>query len=331
MADNVTVTNQKTTFDASTNPDLAVRTSQVTSGKHIQHVRLDLGSGTTESQLIGQMPVTFDETNITRVTGESGLGDPVQITGTISGSVSATQSGTWNVTNISGTVSLPTGAATETTLSDVKTKIIATGGSAQQVQGPSAIGTPINTGNGFPCLFKDLFGNGVVPTGLDASGVVVMGVLPLDLALHIQQFSGSGEAYSLGAATANSPATARYVQVNSSGHVVIDAKKEQTILFASIDTTTSGDNTIVAADATKKIKVLSYSFVCAGTVNVRWKSGAGTNLSGAMPYIANTGMTTGPGTPAGGHLLETAVNTALVLNLSAAVQVSGHLSYYLEA
>src|SRR5262249_33979875 len=38
----------------------------------------------------------------------------VTVSGTvaISGTVAATQSGTWNVTNISGTVSLPTGAAT---------------------------------------------------------------------------------------------------------------------------------------------------------------------------------------------------------------------------
>jgi hypothetical protein len=34
----------------------------------------------------------------------------------ISGTVAATQSGTWNINNISGTVSLPTGAATETSL-----------------------------------------------------------------------------------------------------------------------------------------------------------------------------------------------------------------------
>lgn len=39
-----------------------------------------------------------------------------QPTITISGTVSATQSGTWNITNISGTISLPTGAATEVTL-----------------------------------------------------------------------------------------------------------------------------------------------------------------------------------------------------------------------
>jgi hypothetical protein len=42
---------------------------------------------------------------------------------TVVGSVSATQSGTWNINDISGTISLPTGAATETTLSAVNTKI----------------------------------------------------------------------------------------------------------------------------------------------------------------------------------------------------------------
>ena len=43
---------------------------------------------------------------------------PISFTRLASGtdSVSAVQSGTWNITNISGTVSLPTGAATESTL-----------------------------------------------------------------------------------------------------------------------------------------------------------------------------------------------------------------------
>lgn len=38
-------------------------------------------------------------------------------------SISAVQSGTWNITNISGTISLPTGAATESTLSTLNGKI----------------------------------------------------------------------------------------------------------------------------------------------------------------------------------------------------------------
>ena len=44
---------------------------------------------------------------------------------TVSGTVAATQSGTWNINNVSGTVSLPTGAATETTLSSLNTKFTA--------------------------------------------------------------------------------------------------------------------------------------------------------------------------------------------------------------
>ena len=55
-------------------------------------------------------------------------GNPVPISDaggsiTVDGTVAATQSGTWNVNNVSGTVSLPTGAATETTLSAVDTKL----------------------------------------------------------------------------------------------------------------------------------------------------------------------------------------------------------------
>lgn len=45
---------------------------------------------------------------------------------TVDGTVAATQSGTWNINNITGTVSLPTGAATETTLAAVNTKLTAT-------------------------------------------------------------------------------------------------------------------------------------------------------------------------------------------------------------
>jgi hypothetical protein len=115
------------------------------------------------------------------------------------------------------------------------------------------------------------------------------------------------------------------------GLLLTDLRRGQTILFAAIDVAASGDNTIVAADATRKIKVLAYNYVCDGTVAVRWKSGAGTNLSGAKAFVANTGLCSAVGTPAGGHLLETAVNQALVLNLSAAIGVRGELSYFLEA
>lgn len=100
--------------------------------------------------------------------------------------------------------------------------------------------------------------------------------------------------------------------------------------FASIDTATSGDNTIVAAVPNRKIRVINYTAIASADVSIRWKSGASTNLSGAMALAANGGAApAGTGQAPSGHigLFETAPGQALVLNLSGAVQVSGHLAY----
>jgi hypothetical protein len=71
--------------------------------------------------------------------------------------------------------------------------------------------------------------------------------------------------------------------------------------------------------------VLSLYLVAAGTTTVRFESGAGgTALSGAMSLVANTGLVL-PFSPAG-HF-ETAANTLLNMELNAAVQVSGSLTY----
>jgi hypothetical protein len=97
-----------------------------------------------------------------------------------------------------------------------------------------------------------------------------------------------------------------------------------------VSVSSSGANQIVAADATKKIKLLSYVLVASGDVAAKWQS-ASTDLTGAMSFIANGGAVSPVGTPSGGWLLETAVNEALNLNLGSAVGVRGHISYFLEA
>lgn len=95
--------------------------------------------------------------------------------------------------------------------------------------------------------------------------------------------------------------------------------------FAAIAASSSGDNTLVAAVASKKIRVLSYYFTANGTVTVRFESGAGgTALSGQMDFIVNTGIVI-PFSPVG-HF-ETATNTLLNLELSGAVEVAGGLTY----
>ena len=100
------------------------------------------------------------------------------------------------------------------------------------------------------------------------------------------------------------------------------------LLFALIDTNASGDNTIVAADVTRKIKVQSYVVVADAALVVRWKSGAGTSLSGAMSLAANGGVSASAAV--GTWLMETAVNQTLVLNLGAAIGARGHVAYFLE-
>jgi hypothetical protein len=95
--------------------------------------------------------------------------------------------------------------------------------------------------------------------------------------------------------------------------------------FAVIDAASSGDNTLVAAVAGKKIRVLSYTIIASGAVTVRFEDGAsGTALTGQMNLTTNSGVSV-PFSPVG-HF-ETTANTLLNLELSAATSVDGHLTY----
>jgi hypothetical protein len=107
--------------------------------------------------------------------------------------------------------------------------------------------------------------------------------------------------------------------------VVDDAGTDRTVKYAAIDAASSGDNTLLAAVASRKIRVLSCFLVAAGSVNVRFEDGAGgTALTGQMNLVANTGFVL-PYNPHG--WFETSVNTLLNLELSAAVSVDGCLTY----
>ena len=98
------------------------------------------------------------------------------------------------------------------------------------------------------------------------------------------------------------------------------------IKYAVIDHAGSGDNTLVAAVAGKKIRVLSYVFVVTGAVNVRFESGAGgTALTGVMNFDAAGKGISASYSPKG-HF-QTAAAALLNLELSGAVSVDGHLTY----
>ena len=91
-----------------------------------------------------------------------------------------------------------------------------------------------------------------------------------------------------------------------------------------IDAASSGDNTIVSAVAGKKIIVVQYCIVAAGSVNVRFESGAsGAALTGQMTLTTNSGISD----RFEFGLFETEAGELLNLELSDAVSVDGYLSY----
>jgi hypothetical protein len=95
--------------------------------------------------------------------------------------------------------------------------------------------------------------------------------------------------------------------------------------FAAISASSSGNNTLVAAVTSKKIRVLAMWLSSNGTVNVKLQDGAGgTDKSGLAYLVANTGFVL-PFNPTG--WCETTANTLLNLNLSGAVAVGGQLTY----
>ena len=93
---------------------------------------------------------------------------------------------------------------------------------------------------------------------------------------------------------------------------------------APINASSSGDNTLVSGTGGQTVRAYKLFLVVAGDVNIKFKSGAGTDLCPAMAMSAGGSMTLDfDGEP----WFTTAVGDGLVLNLSAAVQVSGRLYY----
>lgn len=95
--------------------------------------------------------------------------------------------------------------------------------------------------------------------------------------------------------------------------------------YAVVDHATSGNNPVVAAVAGKRIRVLAFLLVSAGTVTARFESGAdGTALTGQMTLAVNT-QVQAAFNPVG--WFETAAGVALNLELSGNVSVDGMLVY----
>jgi hypothetical protein len=96
---------------------------------------------------------------------------------------------------------------------------------------------------------------------------------------------------------------------------------------AKIDAANLGDNEIIAAKAGVAFLVVAYTIQNSGaaTVTTKWKSGASMDLTGPQMF-PNPGDGGSIAECKRGHFM-TAPGEALMLNLSAAEQVGGHVTY----
>lgn len=93
--------------------------------------------------------------------------------------------------------------------------------------------------------------------------------------------------------------------------------------YALISTSSPNNTQVVAAVSGKRIRVVAYAVVASGTVNVQFRSGDNTNLTGSMRLVEAGGIAHA----FDGGLFQTAVGEALHINLSAPVAVGGYVVY----
>jgi hypothetical protein len=96
---------------------------------------------------------------------------------------------------------------------------------------------------------------------------------------------------------------------------------------AAVNAANTGDNTLIAAVAGKRIRVVSYALVASAAMTVIIRDLTANTERARFPLAANSGVSY-PGVTAA---FETAVGEGLELNTSAAGFVGGHITYQLVA
>jgi hypothetical protein len=95
------------------------------------------------------------------------------------------------------------------------------------------------------------------------------------------------------------------------------------VKFATINATTSGNTQIVPGVENKRIRVIAFCIVAGGAVNVTFKSGTTTDITGTMSLVGGGGIAHAYD----GGLFQTEMSQPLVISLSDAQQVGGYVVY----
>jgi len=120
------------------------------------------------------------------------------------------------------------------------------------------------------------------------------------------------------------------LRATETGHLIVQNEREaKTVTSAKIDFAASGDQTIIAGQVGLKIKITSLVFTVGGETNITLKGDA-TALTGPMDF-GGTNEPRGIVDTQGFLPYELTAGAAFVINSSAAVQVSGYVTGYIEA
>lgn len=238
------------------------------------------------------------------------------------------QSGSWTVTADAG-VGL-TDVATQTTLATINTKL---------VSGTDIGDVTINNASGASAVNIQDGGNTITVDGTVglAAGTNNIGDVDILSIAAGDNNIGNVDIASIAAGDNNIgnvdlasaiPAGTNLIGIVSSSSetsTIYNGTTALTPKYAAIDVASSGNNTIVAAVTSKKIRVHQVFLNVAADVTVRWESGAdGTALTGQNQVKAGSGYIL-PYSPVG--WFETASGVLLNLELSGAVSVDGVLTY----
>lgn len=144
--------------------------------------------------------------------------------------------------------------------------------------------------------------------------------LPANASVNVNQVAG-------GAAATAGTGRQQVLAVPTTADPLDTAGVAVPIKYVRINATASGDNVILAAVASKKIRVLGYAFTASAAVAANFQDTQATPVVHAGPFdlAANGGVSYAGGLDA--PAFETGVGFGLEMNLGAVANVRGHLSY----
>ena len=275
---------------------------------------------------------------------------------TVDGTVNAAQSGTWNITNVSGTVSLPTGASTA-----AKQPALGTAGTASadviSVQGIASMTPILATLSGTNNIatvttvstvtsLSQFSGNAIDTNSGNKSAGTLRVVLATDQpqltnkllvtpdansAVNVAQINGVTVLMGAG----NTGTGSQRVTI-ASDQAAVAVKAQSTRSYKTASGTLTSDTDVIAAVSSKRIKVYAFSVVTVGTnANAAiWKSNGtgGTELwrfllQGASGSPMGSNLAVSPGMD-GAFLFATVAGEKLTLDVGNGDTLHYSVSYW---